>query len=188
VIETPTIGARIALARDTYRLSQSQLGANLGVTRAAVSQYEQDKIRPRPRVIDRLAEMFNSDPEWFERGSGKGPDVLDVPVTIPEINIALLTLQAPDPRELHVGRHWRLPSATFEEIDKLRDHMVAILAPNDAAPILAGDRVLIDTRRHRGAGVFLFIDPIGVRLSSRDGNFPSKARIIGRAIGYLRTL
>jgi transcriptional regulator with XRE-family HTH domain len=180
-----SIGERIALARDEYRLSQAQLGANLGVTRAAVSQYEQDRIRPRPKVFDRLAELFNSDPEWFERGRGRAPDALDAPVDILEINVERLTGQTGALRDLHGGRRWRLPIATFPGIQLAPDHTVAITAPNDAGPILAGDRVLVDGRRCEGDGVFLVVDAEGPRLAMTTVNYD---RVLGRAIAYLRTL
>ena len=181
-----TTGERIALAREVYRLTQGQLGATLGVTRAAVSQYEQDKIRPRPKVITRLAAAFNVDPEWFEHGEGRAPDPLDVPVTILVVNVACLTPEIANLRDLRTGREWQLPAATFEGIRIDPDHMVAIQAPNDAAPIARGDRVLIDTRCREGAGVFLVVGAVGGQLRCLEMNKPSL--VAGRAVAYLRTL
>jgi transcriptional regulator with XRE-family HTH domain len=185
-LKKTTIGERIAIARDKYGLSQAQLGATLGVTRAAISQYEQNKITPRPKVIDRLAELFNADPEWFDRGRGKAPDPLDVPVNILEINVERLTSKITDVRDLRNGRRWRLPTDALTQVEM--NQVVAILAPNDAGPIQSGDRVLIDTRRCEGDGVFLLIDEQGASLRDWFDGFPEDARVVGRAVAYLRAL
>ena len=185
--ERLSVGDRIARARDTYRLSQAQLGLHLAVTRAAVSQYEKDKITPRPRIFERLAELFNADAEWFEQGRGKAPAALDAPVTIKEIRVSSLNDKAADPRDLGNGRAWQLPAAVFAnaEVASL-DHIIAILAPNDAPPICQGDNVLIDIRRRHGEGVFLVVDRVcGPQLRCRPGD---EDRIIGRAITYLRAI
>lgn len=166
-------------------MSQAQLAAHLSVTRAAISQYEQDKIRPRPVVVERLADFFNSDPEWFDRGRGKAPDALDAPVTILEINVALLTPQITDLRDLFTGRRWRLPAATFPGVELDEEHMVAITAQTAAGPIQQGDRVVIDIRRRRTReGLFLVAKATGAELCS----YAAGLRTMGRAVAYLRSL
>lgn len=183
-IDHKSIGKRIAWARGEYQLSQAQLGANLGVTRAAISQYEQDKMRPRAKVFDELAKLFDADPEWFERGRGKAPDVLDAPVTILEVNVERLTPKmSSDLRELHTGLRWRLPAATFQGVELHPDHVVAILAPNAAGQIQRGDRVLINSWRRSGEGVFLAVDETGARLQ-----VGADAHVVGRAVAYLRRI
>jgi transcriptional regulator with XRE-family HTH domain len=183
--ERLSVGDRIARARDAYRLSQAQLGAHLRVTRAAVSQYEKDQIKPRPGVFEKLGQLFDADPAWFEQGRGRPPAPPDTPVTIPEINVAALHERTLDPRELSNGREWRLPATVFPNTESF-NHIVAILAPNDAHPICRGDHVLIDTRRRQGAGVFLVVDPAkGPQLCCGDA---AEAWIVGRAITYLRVL
>lgn len=180
-----SMGERIAYARTKYRLNRAQLGANVGVTRAAISLYEHDKIRPRPEIMERLAEMFHSEQEWFEAGRGKAPDPLDAPVIIHEINLGHLTTQINDLRDLRTGREWRLPTAMFEGTPD-PDHMVAICAPNAAGPIQPGDRVVIDTLRWQGEGIFLVIDAAGAQL--RPVEALEEVRIIGLAVAYFRSL
>jgi len=177
---TTSIGARIATARTTYDLSQAQLAKLVDVTRAAISQYEQDKIRPRSEVIGRLADLFNSDPEWFEHGRGRAPDALDAPVEIPEVNVELLT-GSPTPTTL---RQWQLPAGTFA--GEIGD-MAVIVAPNNAGSIRRGDRVVIDMSRREGRFA-LAITAGGKRLLQAPSDLPQDVQIIGYAAAYLRIL
>jgi transcriptional regulator with XRE-family HTH domain len=183
-----SVGQRILAARKDYNLNQAQLAANLGITRAAISQYEQDKIRPRAKVLDLLADLFNSDPEWFEYGRGKSPSVLDKPLKLREINVERLTPQIADPCDLANGRHWFLPMGMFAKLPlAVHDHMVVIVAPNDAGPIQRGDKVVINTRRHKGKGVALVAyDAELARL--QETPLRGDARIVGYAVGLYRAL
>lgn len=183
-----TVGNRIAIAREKYGMSQGQVGLGLGLTRAAISQYEKNMIQPRRVIIAKLAALFNADPEWFEHGRGKAPDVLDAPVVVPEINVTLLP-KVVDPYHLAIGREWRLPVAAFPET-KVHKDMVVIEAPNAAGPIQTGDRVLIDTDRHDGnaSDVFLICDTTGAELRQLGAGFAEGTRIVGRAAVYLRAL
>jgi transcriptional regulator with XRE-family HTH domain len=173
-----TVGDRIAATRDKYNLSQAQLGANLGVTRAAISLYEKNKAVPRPEVVDRLAALFNADPEWFDRGRGKGPTRSHLRPKIANVE-ALLR-----PQFMDVGY---LARTNVKDADT-----VAILAPNDAGSVRRGDNVVIDIRRREGGGdgVFLIVDGADVELRQWDDSypFPDDARILGRAIAVLRAI
>jgi transcriptional regulator with XRE-family HTH domain len=183
-----SVGHRIAAARDAYKLNQAQLAANLGVTRAAISQYEQDKIKPRDEIIDKLALTFNSDPEWFRYGRGRQPSVLDAPLTLPEIVVEHLRPQTAGlARELGGGREWKLPMAMFAKLPlAVHDHMVVIVAPNAAGAIQRGDRVVINTRRHKGKGVALVVSTAEPARLVEDP--PRGARVVGYAVAYFRTL
>jgi DNA-binding XRE family transcriptional regulator len=64
-----TLGQRILLARTKRGLSQAKLAKRLGVTRAAVSQWEKDQYVPRLPVLHALAEALGRDVEWFTEGS-----------------------------------------------------------------------------------------------------------------------
>jgi transcriptional regulator with XRE-family HTH domain len=150
-----TIGKRIEHARRyIYDLSQEQLGEMVEVTRAAISQYEKDKITPKARVIDKLAEVFNASPEWFTHGRGIAPKLDNVPVTIPEIDLALLNESVSNLRNLGMGRIVSLPMAWFRR-PVHRDHLVAFRAPNSALPKVREDEfVIVDLKQtavERGA-------------------------------------
>jgi transcriptional regulator with XRE-family HTH domain len=96
---TDTVGQRITATRGMYRINQAQLGERLGITRAAISLYEQGRVSPSAKVLDRLAKVFNCDPEWFGYGRGKAPDA--PLVTIDALDAPLVTIDAPRlPRRL----------------------------------------------------------------------------------------
>lgn len=188
--EDKTVGERIAVARDEYKLSQVQLAAHVGVTRAAISQYELDKTRPRRKIIDRLAELFNAAPEWFERGRGKAPDPLEWPVVIPEIDVLRLTPGIADPRDLSLGPQWKVPVGMFPGVVVAAETLVAFRAPNDAGPVQCGDRVVIDIERRGPAdGVFLTVGATGARLCRYKTLIDDpEPQIVGQAIAYFRAL
>ena len=53
------IGDNIKNLRESAGMSQDQLGAMIGKTRSAISQYESGKIIPRMGVIEDLAHAFS---------------------------------------------------------------------------------------------------------------------------------
>jgi transcriptional regulator with XRE-family HTH domain len=181
-----TVGARIITARRVYNITQVQLAERLAVTRAAISQYEQDKNRPRPHVIDRLAEVFNADPEWFDRGRGKAPKRSDVPVTVAEVALDGINSHVTDLRNLRIGFDWRVPMRAFE-LPVSAEHIIVFKATNRAATILPGDWVLVDTERLVGpsTAVFLVQSLAAPSPHLRRGN-PPGSQILGRVVAYVR--
>jgi transcriptional regulator with XRE-family HTH domain len=69
-----TIGERIRYARRLHPdMTQSALGRLIGVSRAAISQFEKDDTRPRPGNVERLAAVFECSPDWIEHGFNAAP-------------------------------------------------------------------------------------------------------------------
>jgi transcriptional regulator with XRE-family HTH domain len=67
------IGARIKQARNMYEMTLDQLANQIGVSRAAISQFELAVHKPsRPRP-DRLARVFGTSAQWFLDGTGSPP-------------------------------------------------------------------------------------------------------------------
>lgn len=184
-----TIGARIEQARTGYRMSQSQLGAMLKVTRAAVSLYEKDRNRPRAEVIDRLAELFGASPEWFTHGHGDAPAAPDLPLTIPEIEAAQITPEVANPARLATSRIWTLPGGVLDGSDQL----ITIVAPNAVRPVSVGDRVVVDLQQRSPAerpGVFLayLTDYEHARLYQCGDGCACVPNILGRVVGFFRPI
>lgn len=89
-----TIGQRIADARATAGLNQSQLAAKLNVAPQSVQQWERDKTTPRRTRIESLAALLSISPEWILFGK----EALSTPAThTPEqINEAKSSYQIAD--------------------------------------------------------------------------------------------
>jgi transcriptional regulator with XRE-family HTH domain len=182
-----TVGKRIEQARTAHGMSQAQLGVRLEVTRAAVSQYEKDKIAPRAQVLARLVQVFKAAPEWFTEGLGAEPPPPDVQVSIPEIDPGRITWQFDDPRKAKTHRWWSVPSDAFDG-RITPDHMIAFAAPNAVAPINVGDRVIVDLSRKTGPGVLLiYVVDEGARLYRREDR-QHKPEILGRVVAVFRAL
>jgi len=61
-----TMGQRIREERIKHHLTQAELGKMIGVSRQAISQWEQGKIKFIDRFkVNQLAEYFHCDPSWL---------------------------------------------------------------------------------------------------------------------------
>jgi Zn-dependent peptidase ImmA (M78 family)/DNA-binding XRE family transcriptional regulator len=60
--------ARLALARRLAGMPRARLAAVLGVTAAAVTQYEKGQFKPTLPIVDRLAELLDVTVEFFRAG------------------------------------------------------------------------------------------------------------------------
>ncbi len=70
--DTQAFGARLADLRQRAGLTQEAIGKRLGVTRAAVSQWEKGLTVPSFWRMKALADMFNVDHGWFLTGRNPG--------------------------------------------------------------------------------------------------------------------
>jgi transcriptional regulator with XRE-family HTH domain len=66
------VGARIRAGRKLAGLSQSDLGARLGVTFQQVQKYEKGTNRVGASRLNTLAEIFGVGADWFYEGMTKG--------------------------------------------------------------------------------------------------------------------
>ena len=67
-----TFAEKLAYLRGRYGLSQAQLARSLGVTRQAVSRWENGAGLPDSQALLRLAEEFDVEPEWLLDESRSG--------------------------------------------------------------------------------------------------------------------
>ena len=63
-----SVGERIATLRKGRDLSQGQLAALMGVSRQAISKWENDQTTPDTLNLIRLSEVFDSDIEYIATG------------------------------------------------------------------------------------------------------------------------
>jgi len=67
------IGGRIKQAREMYEMTLDQLATQIGVSRAAVSQFELGVSGPSLERLDRIARYFGTSAQWFLDGTGSPP-------------------------------------------------------------------------------------------------------------------
>lgn len=66
-----SVGERISTLRKECGLSQGQLASMMGVTRQAISKWENDQTTPDTLNLIRLAEVFEQDIEYLATGQAK---------------------------------------------------------------------------------------------------------------------
>lgn len=76
-----SIGERIITLRKELKISQVQLADALGVTRQAISKWENDQSNPDTLNLIKLADLLNTDVEFLATGRLASP----LPVPAPEI-------------------------------------------------------------------------------------------------------
>ena len=65
-----SIGSRIKSAREYHEMSQSQLAVRLGVERATIATWENNKRAPRANRLVMLAGVLDVSLAWLLSGSG----------------------------------------------------------------------------------------------------------------------
>ena len=75
-----SIGGRITELRNEKELSQGQLAELLGVSRQAVSKWENDKTSPDTLNLIKLADVLDTEIEYL--ATGKKPVYLPAPVVV----------------------------------------------------------------------------------------------------------
>ena len=80
-----SIGERITSLRKADKLSQGQLASLLGVSRQAVSKWENDQATPDTLKLIQLADVLKTDVEYLATGRTTEPKIEQVIVKVPEI-------------------------------------------------------------------------------------------------------
>ena len=61
---------RIRLIRKDMNLNQTEFGAELGCTQAAITSYETGRVIPDKSIRMLICQKFNVDEHWLETGEG----------------------------------------------------------------------------------------------------------------------
>ena len=72
-IKEDTLGSRIREARKRLRFSASEVARQVGVSRAAVGQWETDASEPAAGNLRKLAQILEVELEWLGQGKGLAP-------------------------------------------------------------------------------------------------------------------
>lgn len=65
-----TMGGRIRHAREFEGLTQREMASELHISKRQYIRYEQDEVVPTLALVERIAGMTNSNPDWILYGSG----------------------------------------------------------------------------------------------------------------------
>lgn len=85
-----SIGERITTLRKARDISQGQLAALMGVSRQAISKWENDQTSPDTLNLIKLAEVFESDIEYLATGEHK-----QIPVPEPVVMTVVKEVEKP---------------------------------------------------------------------------------------------
>lgn len=96
--DAATLGDRVAAARQNAGLTQAGLASRMGVGKAVISGWENDRTEPRANRLQMLAGMLNVSVAWLLTGSGEGvsrPEQADEPAPA-TVHIAALAADQRD--------------------------------------------------------------------------------------------
>ena len=92
--EAATFGDRVAAARETLGLSQSDLARKLGVKLKTVQGWEDDLSEPRANKLSMMAGMLNVSFRWLLSGEGDGPGAPDEAEALsPDMSVILTEIR-----------------------------------------------------------------------------------------------
>lgn len=93
------IGARIREARNARRISQHDLGVELGITAGAVGQWELGLSSPSISIADELREALGVSIEWLLYGRSDEPSDRLRPATKPECEVLKAMKEMDNPQQ-----------------------------------------------------------------------------------------
>ena len=116
-----SIGERITSLRKADKLSQGQLASLLGVSRQAVSKWENDQATPDTLKLIQLADVLKTDVEYLATGRTTEPKIEQVIVKVPEIQEKIIEKTVEKP----VIRYVEKP--IIRTVEKLVEKQVQII-------------------------------------------------------------
>lgn len=180
-----TVGDRIVEARKLKEMTQLDLSKLLGISRAAVGQWEINSTSPSITKLEEVAMLLGVEPEWLAYGvrSGEPKIVYRNPERDNIIWIEEITFGA-DSTDVIKGDRWGIPAEYISRELRAPVGNTVLATINSHAVEVDyeyGDKVFVDMSdvRPSPAGVFLFWDGIGpayARLQAIPGGEP-KVRI-----------
>lgn len=65
------ISSRIIEIRKALKLSQTEFGSSVGVSRDVIGNIESFRVEPKPLLIQQICKEYNVDKDWLETGEGE---------------------------------------------------------------------------------------------------------------------
>ncbi|QGH74841.1 transcriptional repressor [Bacteriophage DSS3_MAL1] len=180
-----TVGERIIEARKAKDMTQLDLAKRLGVSRAAVGQWEINATSPSIAKLEEVAMILNVEPQWL--AYNVKPGEARVVYRSPERdNIHWVTelVFGDSADDVTEGDKWGIPAEylTRELHSSVENTAICTVNSHAVEPDYEyGDKVFIDRsdRKPSPAGIFVFWDGIGMafaRMQAIPGSDP-KVRI-----------
>ena len=113
MLQSKSIGNKIATARKKANLSQAELARQISISAQAVGKWERGESLPDIVTLNRLAEIFDLDLNYFSESSSVGnPELLQIPSSPFPVE------EAPVFKEKkRFGWNWNMSSGNWEDAD-----------------------------------------------------------------------
>lgn len=113
---------RFKLIRKKEKLSQSEFGKMLGVSRDVIGNIEYGRVEPKLLLINHLCDVFNVNKEWLLYGTG---EMYSIPKEDTELSKIILSLSKENP-ELYtlISKIENLDADYLEIIDNLVESLL----------------------------------------------------------------
>jgi len=209
-----TVGERLRETREAKQMTQGDVAKLLGLSRAAVTQWETDTTSPSVHKLAEIAKLLETTPQWLAYGVGKEPEVIYKPaagsVSLKEIVFGEKVDERSEVRD------WNIPTDYLKSELRAQDSgslFIWRVEGSNMEPLYEyGDKVIVDAgaKRPSPSGVFLIWDGVGpslhnvnvvpisgkpvARVSSTDGKTDQyevpadKLQVIGRVRGLIKNV
>lgn len=87
-ISAMKLSNRVKLCREALGLSQERVAELIGVSQPSYARIEKGEVS-NPKHLDKLAEIYQTTPQWIKYGSGNSPKYLNLP-SIPDGKIPII--------------------------------------------------------------------------------------------------
>lgn len=167
-----TVGARLRDARERQEKTQLDIANHLGLSRAAVAQWESDTTSPSIFRVSEVAKYLEVTPEWIAYGISSEPQVKYLePQDMGFSTVREIAYGESVTETVEVGK-WGIPTEYSK--GQLRATIPGALficrveGMNMAPAYEFGDKIIVDpeARRPSPGGVFLHWDGVGPALNT----------------------
>jgi transcriptional regulator with XRE-family HTH domain len=132
-----TIGKRITEVRETAtgkKLSQTEFGARLGVSRDVIANLETGRVEPSQVIINAICREFNVNEQWLRTGEGDPYTPIARDTEISEFFGDLMKGVEPTFKRRLVAALARLDESQWETLEKVARQLVGEEAEKENGP------------------------------------------------------
>jgi len=121
-----TVGKRIRDCRESQKISQAQLAKQLGLTSAAIWNWETQGRVPRPKTLSKVAEILYISEEYL--AEGRAPRHLPTPAKSSKTNsVAAIDSAATESVAVEIGKlRTKIAKLTGFELSQIRLELTVV--------------------------------------------------------------